>query len=228
MKTFFAHGLSAACLLASGVGAQAAALNTELLVNGNAETGTTAGWVSTGIDAVSVNGSVKPGTAGLPPGTDLGSFAFYAGTGPSAAQTLAQSVDVGSFAALIDAGHALSRFSILIQSRTDGINTDRITGELHFLGAGQTLLFTLPFSDPHIVTAFDWAVINDERAVPVGTRTIALLLTATRAVGTQTDVFADNASLMLTSAVPEPATAWLMLAGLPWLVLRQRRACRLG
>ncbi len=52
--------------------ANAALLNTELVINGGAEEGGTTGWISTGIDAVT-----SPGT----PAAGFGSFVFTGGTG---------------------------------------------------------------------------------------------------------------------------------------------------
>jgi hypothetical protein len=225
---FIKHGLRGLAAIAFTIAtAHAASLNTELLANGNAEIGSTSGWVTNGFEAIDVNGAVKPGNVGLPAGANLGRFVFNAGSGPTSGQTLSQTVDVASLASAIDADAVASNFSILIQSRTEGGTFDRISGELRFVDGLGALTGLLSFSDPHIVAGtYDWALVSDLRDLPVGTRSIELFLSATRSGGVQTDVFADNASLVLTSAVPEPDAAWLLLAGLPLLAAGRRRAGR--
>ncbi len=213
MNHFFSHGLGAA-LLALSMATPAASLDTELLVNGNAEAGTTAGWSSTGMDAI---GNAVAGTAGLPPGTSLGHFVFSGGTGAASGQALTQSVDVQSLATAIDAGDISSRFSVLAQSRS----LDHASGTLRFLGAGMQQLAVFAFDDP-VSSAFNWALYGDTRIVPTGTRSIEIFLLTTRSTGVSSDAYFDNTSLVLTSAVPEPAAAWLLLAALPLLVLRWR------
>ena len=72
--------------------ASPALVNTELVINGGAETGDTTGWVSTGIDAVPAVG----------PAAGFGSFAFTGSTGPTT-QTLLQTIDVSAHSVQIDA-----------------------------------------------------------------------------------------------------------------------------
>ena len=58
--------------------------------------------------------------------------------------------------------------------------------------------------------------------VPFGTETISLTLDMTRFAGSYNDGYADNLSLILT-AVPEPETYAMLLAGLGLLGLITRR-----
>jgi hypothetical protein len=220
--------LSTLSLLAFAAAGQAAGLNSELLANGDAETGTTTGWVSNGIEALSTATTVgvPPGTAGLPPGITTGAFVFNGGTGTAAGQTLGQTVALSGLYDLIDAGGVMASFSILLQSRRAGSAVDSEQGELRFWGDGNSLLASQTFVDDHVVSnVWDWSTFSDVHSLPIGTRSIEVALVFARTgTGVSTDAYADNASLVLTSAVPEPNAAWLLLAGLPLLCLRRRAA----
>lgn len=202
--------------------AHATALQVELLVNGNAEAGDTRGWVSAGMQVIAAGS--PPGMLGLPPGTSLGNFSFTGGTGAASGESLTQSVAIDDLAALVDSGALRSSFSVLVQSRS----LDPARGELRFLGATGAPLALFAFADP-VSTVFDWGLYGDQRTVPVGTRAIEVYLTVRRTAGVSNDGYFDNASLVL-SAVPEPASAWLLLAGLPLLAALRRparnRGCR--
>lgn len=200
-------------------GASAVELGTSLLVNGNAEAGNTSGWISTGGDAFPTTGPA-PGTLGLPAGTSLGNYVFTGGTGPASGQSLSQRVDVSELGSAIDSGALSSTFSVLVQSR----EFDPASGELRFLDASNTRLATFAFADTPSTT-YDWALFQDNRVVPAGTRSIEVYLLSTRTTGVSSDGYFDNASLTLTSAVPEPAAALLVVLGLSLLAGQVRRQC---
>lgn len=61
-----------------------------------------------------------------------------------------------------------------------------------------------------------WDFYSELRLLPVGTRSIDILLTASRTGGTSTDAFFDDVSMQLTR-VPVPATLWLFLGGMAGL-----------
>jgi len=77
---------------------QATTLNTELLVNGNAETGDTTGWNANGIETVSTS---VPGQLAVPVGSSIGNWSFQGGLGSATSQTLSQSVHLDDLSALI-------------------------------------------------------------------------------------------------------------------------------
>jgi hypothetical protein len=197
-------------------------LDTNLIVNGDAELGNTSGWVSTGVEVAPAS---LAGTLGLPPNVGIGSFSFTGGQGPATSQTLAQTIDLGSCAAEIDRGEVNSTFGILLQSRTLAGATDVARALLSFQDAGGAALASAAFEDTDTPNGvFDWESFTDQRVLPFGTRQISVLLEATRTVGVSSDSFFDNVSLRLTSsgpgggdpslAVPEPTT-WMLfgLAG---------------
>jgi hypothetical protein len=206
----------APCVFSLAGAAGAASLGSELLVNGDAEAGDTTGWSTTGVEAVA---SSVAGLNGLPAGVGIGAWSFTGGIGPFA-QSMVQTVDVGAFASAIDHSAVVATFSILIQSR----GLDRAYAYVNFRDAGGDLLSGYSLVD-RIGVTFDWDARLDRRAVPAGTRSIEVLLDTTRSLGVSTDAFFDNASLVVTSPVPEPGSAAIMLGGLTAVatVLERRR-----
>lgn len=212
-----------ACLLAGAAGVHATPLDTELLVNGGAETGDLTGWLADGIEPVS---TAVSGVTGLPAGVDVGLWSFHGGPGPAGGQTLAQAVDVADLASTIDSGGLQVDFSILVQSRRNADTTDIATGTLSFFGAGGDVLGSFAFADGSILMdSADWSQASYSGVLPTGTRSMTVSLLATRLGGTSTDAYFDNASL-LVSAVPEAPTAALLLAGL--VAIGSKRARRRG
>jgi len=193
--------------------ANAALLNTELVVNGGAEEGDTTGWLSTGIDAVT------PDT----PAAGFGSFVFTGGTGPDT-QTLLQTIDVSGNSVNIDAGAIKSIFGIELQSRADSdapsyVDTAQV--DVSFLDEGSRVLDSFFFVDTSNVTLPDWDFFSDTRLLPSGTRSIKILLTTNRTIGTFSDGFFDDVSLQLSS-IPEPAAVWLFGSGIIGLLVFRR------
>jgi len=184
------------------------------LINGDAETGTTAGWISTGVDVAPVS---LAGTTGLPPGVSVGQFSFYAGTGLASSQSLSQVVDVSSLAASIDAGTRMTEFRALLQGNRFTFTVDSVTSTLAYLAADGTWLASASFQDdsiPHQVN--DWCAVHDLRVIPEGTRQLLVRFEMSRTGGESTDAFVDNVSLRILpteSAVPEPGVVGLVIAG---------------
>ncbi len=220
MKNVLTLCLCSALAGGAATAATATTLGTQLLVNGDAESGSTAGWSSTGIDALAITNAV-PGTAGLPAGVGLGRFVFTGGSGAAAGQSLSQTIDLAALAGAVDAGALTASFSVLVQSRS----LDPGSGELRFLSGAGGRLASFSFADP-VTAAFDWGLYSDTRVVPTGTRSIEVFLLAKRTSGVSSDAYFDNASLVLTSAVPEPGAAWLWSLGLPLLGAAARRRLR--
>ena len=75
------------------------------------------------------------------------------------------------------------------------------------------ILDSFLFIDTINTELFDWNFFSDSRLLPNGTRSIEILLTATRDGGVSSDGFFDEVSLQL-NAVPLPAAIWLFTAGL--------------
>jgi hypothetical protein len=191
------------CLL--GVSSvNAASLNTDLIINGGAETGDTTAWVSTGIDAVTPPDANSGG---------FGSFVFTGGDGPET-QTLLQSIDVSGNAIQIDGGELESIFGVNLQSRANG--ADEARADVFYKNISGVVLDSFSFID--LMTASSsWDFYSDTRLLPTGTRSIEILLTASRTGGTSTDAFFDDVSLELNTA-PLPATVWLFIGGMAGLV----------
>ncbi|MDJ0556774.1 MAG: hypothetical protein QNJ68_20485 [Microcoleaceae cyanobacterium MO_207.B10] len=190
--------------------ASAATLGVELVQNGNAETGDTTGWLSTGINTVSTS---TPWL--LPSPVDIGQFSFTGGTGPSDSQALLQSIDVSSLALQIDRGDIVSSFSILLQSRLVSPVNDIATATLSFLDESNNILESEIFTDRPVHNVFDWNQFIDERIVPVETRSIEITLDSSRYQGSSSDSYFDEVSLTLNSlsttsgdnqSVPEPTS----------------------
>ena len=114
----------------------------------------------------------------------------------------------------------------------DGGFTDLAIGKLRFLGNVGNMLLAKPFADTHIVEdVLDWDFFEDHRLVPNGTRTIEVYLDTSRSIGISSDGFFDNASLILTSTVPEPfstvpepSSMWLFVVGAIMGWVRRRRS----
>jgi len=179
----------------------AALLNTELVINGGAETGDTTGWISTGINAVVPDSF----------GEGFGSFSFTGATG-TPTQTLIQTINLSDNYIEIDSNNIESIFSVQLQSRS----TDQAIVDVTYLDDNGVILDTYTFIDTINVNSFDWNLYSDTRSLSTGTRSIEILLTTTRSFGISSDGFIDDVSLQLknVSAVPLPAAAWLFGSGL--------------
>lgn len=194
-----------------------------LLINGNAENGTTSGWVTSGVELASTS---LAGTVGLAPGVHIGQYSFHAGLGPANSQSLSQVVSLAPYATRIDAGEMQAVFRALLQSRRFGTTLDSVTGTLEFLTADGGVLVSVSFTDtssPH--HTYDWCAVHDIRVIPGGTRQISVRFDMSRSGGESTDCFVDNVSLGITPAgavVPEPGCGQLCLGCVGALLVLQR------
>lgn len=186
------------CVAQRGIGAPCD-FAANLLQNGLAETGSMAGWTTSGAETIE---AIVTGPLGVPPDQTLGEWCFTGGTGP-ATQSMTQTIDLSPWGAAIDAGEASAGFCILLQSRAVPGGVDQVTGTLEYRdGVGETL-DSLAFADPHVVVnVFEWDLVSDERVLPAGARSAVLTLTYTRTVGLSTDAYADNATLWLLLPCP--------------------------
>ena len=215
MKKSRLLGAVCACLLTFITSlANAATLNTELVINGGAETGDTTGWLSAGIDAVMATGFAA----------GFGSFVFTGGGGV-ASQTLTQTIDLSGNAAQIDTNSIEAIFSIQLQSRSVGSALDQASVDVSFLDGGGSVLDSYSFTDIINTALFDWNEYSDARTIANGARSIKIVLTSDRINGSSSDGFIDEVSLQINAinSVPVPAAVWLFGSGLLGLIGVARR-----
>lgn len=206
-----------AALLAFALPAGAATLGTNLIVNGDAETGDTSGWVNTqGIDAITGAGEVASGT-----------YAFTAGTGASQAQ-MTQTIDLSGLAGLIGTGGVTYTLGGQFQNRVLGGASDIVRFSVSFFGAGSSFITGSPqLTDPSSASGvYDYNGDSVTGAVPVSTLSAIVTLSFSRNAGASTDAYADDLSLVLNAApaVPVPAGLPLLVGGLGALAWLRRRA----
>lgn len=186
-------------------------LDTELVVNGDAETGGLDGWISTGVDAVPSSHGL---TTGLSDPGETENFVFVGFSGPSDSQTLTQRIDLSSLATEIDNNSIASSFSILLQSRRLEHFFDAVEGTLSFLDGSDTVIESQSFTDTSSISrVYDWEQFADTRSLPSGTRSVEIMLDLHRNGGSSTDAFFDNVSFKLSkkASVPEPGAAFGLL-----------------
>lgn len=225
-SSFFATVLLG-CLLTVPVRAQLT-LNTELLTNPGAETGDLTGWIK--IPASTAQPSVDDGSydSGLNPLS--GSWQFVGDTYPAGGGAFAgleQSVDLSGLdnavLAAIDAGAVLARVSYWEQSLYQGGTPDYARVTLTYRDAfGSALGSDATPAQAHASASFTAAWTRDlERfSLPAGTRSISYTMEFYLGAnaGTYIDAFIDDNSLILVSAVPEPASS-AVLYGLVLLAI---------
>jgi hypothetical protein len=203
----FALVVALACCIPVPVVAQVFGPN--LIVNGNAETGpgspdgttlpvpNAPGWALTGnFTVVQYN---APG--GFPLSTDPGPptrGANYFAGGNNASSSAAQTINVAAGAAAIDAGTATYSLSGWLGGFSS--QDDNATLTVTFRNAGATAIGSAtigPVTATDRGSATGMLLRNAAGAVPVGTRTIDVVLQLTRVSGTYNDGYADELSLVL-------------------------------
>ncbi len=196
-----------------------AASGTNLLVNGNAETGDTTGWDASGGMEVTTATGMHAG---------FGSFTFtggsYIGDSEPVLKGMTQTIDLTSFGAAIDAGKISYTFSVQLQSRFTNI----ANALLDFYRSDNSLITRQRFYDSTALDVFEWEELSASDTVPLGTRTVQITLLANKSVGDLSpplDAFFDEAYFSIldiskteTRRVPFPSIVLLLLATL--LVLR--------
>lgn len=219
--------LAAGCLGVCGGAARAAVPAGNLIVNGDAESGTgssdsattapipTPGWTTT---TNITEHTYDPAGSGNFPDVNAGAAIgggnqFFAGGPANGAgndvETATQDVAVSTAAAEIDAGGVTATLAGDLGGFAT--QTDQAAVTATFLGSAGDALGTLTIGP---VTAVDrnntTALLPRSSAgtAPPGTRTIRVVLTATKFEGSYNDAYADNISLTLvgpsTSPPPPP------------------------
>jgi hypothetical protein len=228
-------------LLLGSAPALATPLATNLIVNGNAEANTGAaifglpalpptGWTTTSnFSAV----QYAIGTSADLNTTDsaaIGGGANYFAGGPSTAlSTALQSINIADLAASIDAGLLDVEFRAHIGGYAD--QEDNMTIEATFKDATNAPISSLLLGP---VTATERGDVSQlllrliSADVPVGTRGIDILMTATRTAGSYNDGYADNLALQLIGTqqveLPNPGTLGLLGLALAGLGFSRKRA----
>ncbi len=155
-----------------------------LLLNPGAESGNVDGWVAT------QGYSTRSGD----PDPYEGSYYFYAGAGP--AHTLEQTIDLielGFSAATLDSGALTAHVGGYQHSWWQQADQGQISVEFQD-GSGIALE---TFIGP-VLAVTEWTLVEDERALPIGTRFIRFLFAATRQAGTSNDAYLDGTFVSLT------------------------------
>jgi len=159
-------------------------LNTNLLINPDAESGTTSGWVCPDRQWVSAAEITPHG----------GNRHFWPGGGDVADTSMYQDVDVSGLASSIAAGTLYMHLSGWL-ANWDQYPHDRATLALYALDAtGNTLAF---LSSEHRSPV--WTQYRMDKLIPAGTKTLRVVLRATRFVGTDDDGYFDDLSLVVNN-----------------------------
>lgn len=196
--------------IAALVGAPMAASAANLLVNPSNDLALVGGEISGWTEVVGSGWTQRDHD----PAPFDGSNYFFAGAGSTA--TLRQTVDVSSFASAIDAGTQSFDFNGYVRGWQTQSDTSQIV--LSYLDSGSAVLGS--FDSGAIANPASWLLVSNTWLAPAQTRAIQVDLIATRHDGSNNDGYFDGLSLTASaatppvSAVPEPGTYVLMLAGL--------------
>jgi hypothetical protein len=212
----------------------ATVFDTNVIINPGAEAGAASGsgndilpipgWTTTGNFTVVAYGAPDFPTLDSPGSTNRGN-AFFSGGPGNAFSSALQIIDMTDIASTVDAG--------LVSSTASGFfggfstQNDQSTLFVDFLdGSGTTLsgfsIGGVTNGDRGNVSGF--LERTGDLAVPAGARQVSLRLESVRSAGSYNDGYADDLSLVLSTAtepIPEPSTWALLLAGTAALVLKR-------
>ena len=225
----FLPKFSAALLCASlSLGAQAASFGTNLIVNGDAEQGTT-GWSV--IDDNPLFSAVAYGPNWVMPTqpgpVDRGASLFVGGSGRAYAAGT-QTIDLGAFASAIATGkvnYSLTGWMGGWSSQEDNSIFQASFLDSHGNELGNAVLGPLSAADRNNTSGLFYQ--ESLGLLPTGTAKVRFTLDMERLGGGDNDGYADNLSFALTTApVPEPESYAMFLAGLGLMgaIARRRTA----
>jgi hypothetical protein len=182
-------------------------------VNGDAESGTGSsdgsvvvssipGWTTTGEANVVQYGASGGYPASTDPGPSDRATNFFAGGPNDATSTFTQTIDLSAYATQIDSG----AIGYLLSAYLGGYSTqdDNASLAITFFGAGDAGTALGTGSIGPVLAADRGSVTGlfsrtGTGSVPVGTRSVQVVLTMTRVEGTANDGYADDLSLRLTA-----------------------------
>ncbi|MCF8460286.1 MAG: fibronectin type III domain-containing protein [Flavobacteriales bacterium] len=162
-------------------------LTANLLLNGGAENGTT-NWVETAGSFESINSGECSGNDAYA-GSKL--FAVGGVCNDNSYGEGYQTIDVSSHATQIDNGNVNVNFGGYL---SDYNGADRPEFKLECLGASSNVLATSPTTGHQSGT---WTLKNETMVVPVGTRSVKMILMGTRNQGLDNDCYFDEVFVKL-------------------------------
>lgn len=192
--------LVAAAVLAGSGAARAALPGGNLLQDPGAEQaagGAIPGWtLKDGLTAVDYGN--PDGFPGKEESARIGGGALFFSGGRSAVSTATQTVDVGGAATEIDAGRVQAKLAAWLGGYAG--QSDRMALAATYRGAsgnvlGRSAIPAVTVAQRKSQTVF--IAVSATAAVPAGTRSIEVVLTATRDAGSWNDGMADNVTLTL-------------------------------
>jgi hypothetical protein len=215
--------LAAGWLGVSGGAAGAAVPSGNLIVNGDAQSGTGSsdpsttapvpipGWAST--TNLTEHTYDPAGSTEFPDvnaGAAIGGGSQFFAGGPAngagnTVETATQGVDVSTASAEIDAGAVTATVSADLGGFANQGDNAAVTAT--FLGTAGQQLGSLTIGPVTAADRKDTTQLlprNASGAVPAGTRTVRVVLTATKTDGSYNDAYADNISLVLGGSTPSP------------------------
>ncbi|MGZ4398673.1 MAG: hypothetical protein ACXVZ1_09685 [Gaiellaceae bacterium] len=209
LVTSFCLALLAALAASTQAGGRSAAL--DLVENGGAEAQaaattdaqivTPSGWATTGTFT-----AAQYGTQGLPASAPAGGSNLFTGGPGGSVSTATQAIDVASEREGIDADARQATLSALLGGWQDQEDSARVRAT--FLDDSGHPLSSFYIGPVTAEDRNDQSVLlrrSRRTAVPPGTRSIQLVITAERSSGVYNDGYADNVSLVLTARTPDTA-----------------------
>lgn len=159
-----------------------------LLINPDAETGDTQGWIDLD-DAWSADDVITP---------HGGDYFFWPARLDIPYTQMYQDIDVSEYAPDIDSGNAYLHLSGWL-ANWDQYPHDRATLAIEALNAsGQQLLYLSRYHRSPV-----WTYYQIESQIPIGSRTLRVLLIATRYVGSDNDGYFDDLCMEVNTNAPD-------------------------
>lgn len=226
--------LALAALLIAPATQAAGLFGSNLIANGDAEanTGSTSGNVIGPISGFVTTGNFTIATYGASGGFPLAGdpgplnrgLNFFAGGPSNPESTATQVINLSAGAGAIDLGEVKFNLSAYLggyASQSDHAVLSVSFEDASHHSLSQTVLGGVSAADRGNATGLLFR--ETFGGVPVGARYATVVLDMKRLEGSYNDGYADNLSLTLTTAVPEPSEWMLMAGGLGLLGLVRRR-----